>query len=85
MSVLTNTLYGTTENEDRHALGNSADETTELEEEDGGEEDMFGFDHGEELANEEDETTLGYCWSVMDKMWMGEHTEITKMSALTSR
>jgi len=47
-------LYGTTEDEDRHALGNSANETTELKEEDGGKEDMFGFDDGEELTNEED-------------------------------
>jgi hypothetical protein len=51
---LTNTLYGTTEDENWHALGNGADETAELEEEDGGEEDMFGFDDGEELTDEED-------------------------------
>jgi hypothetical protein len=44
-------------------LGNGTYETTEFEKEDGGEEDVFGFDDGEELTDEEDETTLGYCWS----------------------
>jgi len=58
---LTDTLYGTTEYEDRHALGDGADKTTEFEEEDGAEKDVLGFDHGEELTHEEDETTLGYC------------------------
>jgi len=62
---LTDTLYGTTKDEDWHTLSNSADKTTEFEEEDSAEEDVFGFDHGEELTDEKDETTLGYCWLEM--------------------
>jgi hypothetical protein len=46
---------------------------------------MFGFDDGEELTDEEDETTLGYCWLVVHYMWMEEHTEISNKSALTLR
>jgi len=57
----TNTLYSTAENEDRHALSDGADETTEFEEEDSAEKDLLRFDDGEELTNEEDETALGYC------------------------
>lgn len=61
INKLTNTLYGTTKDEDRHTLSNGADKTTEFEEEDSAQEDMLRFDDGEELTNEEDETTLGYC------------------------
>jgi hypothetical protein len=81
---LTDTLYGTTKDEDWHALGNGAYETTEFEKEDRGKEDMFGFDDGEELTDEEDETALGYYWSAQDKIWIGEHTEISGISALTN-
>jgi len=48
----TDTLDGTTKDEYWHTLGNGADKTTEFEKEDGSEEDVFGFDDGEELADE---------------------------------
>lgn len=56
----TDTLNGATKDEDRHALRDGTDERSELEEEDRAEEHMFGFNNSEELADEEDETTLGY-------------------------
>lgn len=57
----TDTLYGTAENENRHTTRDGADQRSELEEENGAEEDPFGFDDGEQLTDEEDETALCYC------------------------
>ena len=65
---LTDTLNGSTKDEDRHALSNSTYQTTELEEEDGSEEDVLGLDDGEHLTDEEDKTALGDCMSV--DSWM---------------
>jgi hypothetical protein len=71
---LTNTLNGSTKDEDGHALCDSTYQTTQLEEKDGSEKDMFGLDDGEELTDEEDETTLGDCMSVhrLCSYWCGD-------------
>jgi len=41
---------------------------------------VFGFDDGEKLTDEENEAALGDYLLVRNHKWMGEHTEITKMS-----
>ena len=61
-------------------MSDGTDETAEFKEEDGAEQDVFGFDDGEELTDEENEAALGDYLLVRNHKWMGEHTEITKMS-----
>jgi hypothetical protein len=57
-------LNGSTKDENRHTLSDGANETAELEEENGAEENVFGLDDGEKLTDEEDETTLGH-WTLV--------------------
>ena len=57
-------MDGSTKYENRHTLGDSTNQTPELEEKDGSEEDVLGLDDGEHLTNEEDKTALGYCMLV---------------------
>jgi len=52
-----------TNDQNCHRLGDRADERSQTEKEEGDEEDPFGFGNGEELTDEEDETTLGDCMS----------------------
>ena len=61
-------------------MSNGTNETAEFEEKDGAEEDVFGFDDGEELTDEENETALRDYSLVRNHKLLGEHTEITKMS-----